>query len=457
MHYSSLVLKQRAFFESHQTKNLAFRTSQLKKLKLLIKENEDKLYKAIYADFKKSAFETYATELALIYHEIDLQIKKLKSWSKPKKVRSGWANFPAKSYILSEPLGVCCIIGAWNYPIQLTLVPAINALAAGNTVVLKPSELSSNVSRVLKEIINAHFEENYFHVVECGVEETNQLLENRFDKLFFTGSVPVGKIIYEKAAKHLTPVTLELGGKSPCFVLEDCAIQLSVKRIVWSKFLNAGQTCIAPDYILVDEKIKVQFLEALVKEIDQFYSNWEQIPENYVQIINEKHLLRLEQLIDPKKVYYGGKINRERRLISPTILNNVSWEDLVMKDEIFGPILPILTYTDLSKAIKEVNSKPKPLACYIYSKNKQHIQQILNEVSFGGGCVNDSVMHISNSNLPFGGVGTSGMGNYHGKYGFETFSHKKSILSKSLLFETTLKYAPYSERKLKLIRLLLGR
>jgi aldehyde dehydrogenase (NAD+) len=372
-------------------------------------------------------------------------------------VRSGWANFPAKSYILSEPLGVCCIIGAWNYPIQLTLVPAINALAAGNTVVLKPSELSSNVSRVLKEIINAHFEENYFHVVEGGIEETNQLLENRFDKLFFTGSVAVGKIIYEKAAKHLTPVTLELGGKSPCFVLEDCAIQLSVKRIVWSKFLNAGQTCIAPDYILVDEKIKIQFLEVLVKEIDQFYSNWEQIPENYVQIINEKHLLRLEQLIDPKKVYYGGKIIREKRLISPTILDKVNWEDLVMEDEIFGPILPVLTYTDLSKAIKEVNSKPKPLACYIYSKNKQQIQRILNEVSFGGGCVNDSVMHISNSNLPFGGVGTSGMGNYHGKFGFDTFSHKKSILSKSLLFETTLKYAPYSERKLKLIRLLLGR
>jgi aldehyde dehydrogenase (NAD+) len=372
-------------------------------------------------------------------------------------VRSGWANFPAKSLILSEPLGVCCIIGAWNYPIQLSLLPAVSALAAGNTVILKPSELSSSVSSCLKDLINSHFEENYFHVIEGGVEETNKLLENRFDKLFFTGSVAVGKIIYEKAAKLLTPVTLELGGKSPTFVLSDCAIKLTVKRIAWAKFLNAGQTCIAPDYILVDEKIKVQFLEALAKEIDQFYSNWEQIPENYVQIINEKHFERLENLIDPKKVYYGGKINREKRLISPTLLDTVSWDDPVMKDEIFGPILPIISFKRLNEAIKEVNCRPKPLACYIYSKNKQQIQQILHEVSFGGGCVNDSVMHISNSNLPFGGVGTSGIGNYHGKYGFDAFSHKKSILKKSLLIETSIKYAPYTERKLKWIRFLLGK
>jgi aldehyde dehydrogenase (NAD+) len=455
MEIKGLYNKQQDFFNSNKTKNVSFRIEQLQKFKQLFKENENVLYKAIYEDFGKSEFETYASELSLLYHEINIFIKNIKRWSKRKRVATGLANFPAKSYIIPEPLGVTLVIGAWNYPYQLSLVPAITSMAAGNTVIVKPSELPSKTSAVMAEIINSNFPQNYIHVVEGGVQTTTELLGHRFDKIFFTGSIPVGRIIYQAAAKHLTPVTLELGGKSPTFVLPDCDFKITAKRIVWAKFFNAGQTCVAPDYILVDKSIEIKLMEALRYEIEAFYKVSGDINENYVRIINSNNFDRLQKLIDTDKIYFGGNTDKDKRLISPTILQNVSFDDEIMQDEIFGPILPIISYLSIDEAIAKVKERPKPLACYIYSKNRKTINKILKEVSFGGGAVNDSVMHLSNSNLPFGGVGLSGIGSYHGKFGFDTFSHYKSILDKPFWLEPNIKYAPYSIKKLRIIKLLL--
>ena len=452
---NNLRAEQECFFNSNKTKSISFRIEQLKKFRKLIKENESELYAAIYEDFGKSEFETYISEISLIYHEISIFLKNIKSWSKPKRVSTGLANFPARSYIIPEPLGVTLVIGAWNYPYLLSILPAITSMAAGNTVIIKPSELPSKTSAIMAKIINDNFPKDYCHVVEGGVETTTELLTHRYDKIFFTGSIPVGKIIYQAAAKKLSPVTLELGGKSPAFVLSDCDIKMTVKRIVWAKFFNAGQTCVAPDYILVDQSIEQKFIEALENRLKEYYKTNGDINENYVRIINTNNFDRLEKLIDQDKVCFGGETDRENRFISPTILKNVSFEDEIMEDEIFGPILPILSFTNIDEAILKVKERPKPLSGYIYSKNRKVISKILNEVSFGGGAVNDSVMHLSNSNLPFGGVGLSGIGSYHGKFGFDTFSHFKSILDKPSWFESNIKYAPYSKSKMKLIKWLL--
>ncbi len=452
MKIKDILTQQQNYFNSNKTKNVSFRIEQLIKFKKVLKENENLLYKAIYEDFGKSEFETYVTELFSLYNEINNCIKNIRKWSKRKKVSTGLINFPAKSYIIPEPLGTTLVIGAWNYPYLLSLVPSITSLAAGNTVILKPSELPAKTSEVMAKIINDNFPREYFCVIEGGVKETTELLEHRFDKIFFTGSIPVGKIIYQAAAKHLTPVTLELGGKSPTFVLADTDIKMTAKRIIWAKFLNAGQTCIAPDYILVDKSIEERFLEALKNEIEEYHQNSENIDENYLRIINTNNFDRLIKLIDNDKIYFGGKANRNERFISPTILKNISFEDEIMQDEIFGPILPVISFAKLDDAIKKVKERPKPLSCYIYSKNRKKIDQLLKEISFGGGAVNDSLMHISNSNLPFGGVGMSGIGSYHGKAGFDTFSHFKSILKKPFWFEPNIKYPPYSKKKLKIIK-----
>lgn len=455
MEIKDVLLKQHNFFNSNKTKETDFRIQQLKKLKNLLKENEDLLYDAIYKDFGKSKYETYISELSLIYHELNVFIKKTKKWSKKKNVSTNFANFPSKSYIIPEPLGNSLVIGAWNYPFQLSLIPAITALAAGNTVILKPSEVPANTSRVMAKIINENFPPEYFRVVEGGVKETTELLENKFDKIFFTGSINVGRIVYQAAAKHLTPVTLELGGKSPTFVLADCNIKVTVQRIVWAKFLNAGQTCVAPDYILVEKSIENEFLAALKNEIEKFHKNDSDIEDNYLRIINAYNFERLNSLIDSDKLYCGGVINKENRFISPTVLKNVTFDDKIMEDEIFGPILPVIPFTDLDKMIKEVKKRSKPLSCYIYSKNKKVINKLLNEISFGGGAINDSMMHLSNDKLPFGGVGFSGMGNYHGKAGFDSFSHHKSILHKPFWYESGIKYPPYSDFKIKLMKYLM--
>lgn len=447
---------QRQHFNSNATKPVSYRIQLLKRLKDVIQANEKELYEAIYQDFGKSEFETYLTELGLLYHEINLLIRKTRKWSKRKRVFSDLANFPSKSFIQPEPLGVTLVIGAWNYPYQLSLMPALTAIAAGNTVILKPSELPSRTSAVMAKIINSNFDKAVFHVIEGGIPETSELLELPFDKIFFTGSTTVGKIVYEAAAKNLTPVTLELGGKSPTFVLNDTDIKRTAQRIVWAKFLNAGQTCVAPDYILVAKEIENQLLEALKSEIQSKYDLSSGLPENYLQIINDRNVQRLANLIDPEKCYLGGKIDSEKRIIQPTILQHVSFEDKVMQEEIFGPILPVISYQNLEDAISYVKSKPKPLSTYIYGKNQQEINKILHEVSFGGGCVNDSMMHLSNSRLPFGGVGHSGIGSYHGKSGFDVFSHYKSIVQKSFWLEPNIKYAPYTSKKFKLIKWLLS-
>jgi aldehyde dehydrogenase (NAD+) len=443
---NTVLSQQRIFFNTHATRDLKFRLEQLKKLQNILKSNEELICDAIYKDFKKSKFDTYTNELSMLYHDIKEARKELHNWARIKRVKSSILNFPSKSYIIPEPLGVCLVIGAWNYPYHLALAPAIAAMAAGNTVIIKPSEITANSSAVMAKLINENFNPNYLKVIEGGIPETTDLLNQKFDKIFFTGSTQVGKIVYQTAAKNLTPVTLELGGKSPAFVTEACNLKMAVKRLVWAKFLNAGQTCIAPDYILVHHSTEKKFLELIKFQIEKEQFSTE--IENYTQIINNRNFERLSKLIDPEKIYFGGKTHALDRYIEPTILHNVSVDDLIMKEEVFGPILPVIPYSNLEEAIQKVNQLPKPLSCYAFTNDKKQKNKILNEISFGGGAINDAMMHFANSQLPFGGIGNSGMGNYHGKAGFKTFSHFKSIMEKSNLIELPLKYYPHTKGKL---------
>jgi aldehyde dehydrogenase (NAD+) len=448
------IQSQRQLFNSNITKNVEYRIKQLKTFYSVVKSNEAFLMQAIKDDFKKSKFDTFTNELALLYCDIKEAIRNVKKWSAPKKVRTNIINFPSKSYVIPEPLGVSLIIGAWNYPYQLSLVPTVASLAAGNTVVLKPSELPAHTSHAMAKIINENFDPHYFTVVEGGVTETTSLLNERFDKIFFTGSVSVGKIVYQAAARNLTPVTLELGGKSPAIVTENCNLDISVKRLIWAKYLNAGQTCIAPDYVFVHEKIQQQFLARAKQEIQQ--SAYSFANGNYVQIINDRNVDRLISLIEPSKVFYGGSYQKENRYIEPTILTDIHFSDKVMSEEIFGPILPVLKYSNIDTMISEIKSRPKPLACYVFTNDKMIKSRVLRELSFGGGGINDAVMHITNSNMAFGGVGESGIGAYHGEAGFKIFTHFKSILDKPSWFEPQLKYYPHTKTKLKMIKLMMG-
>jgi aldehyde dehydrogenase (NAD+) len=453
MNITELIEQQRIFFNSNQTKEISFRIEQLKKLNQLMVQYEAEMIHAIYQDFGKSEFDVYTAEFAILYSDISVALKNLKKWSKWKRVRTNMTNFPAKSYIVPEPFGVSLVIGAWNYPYQLSLAPVIAALAAGNSAILKPSELPENTSKVMAKMINDNFDPRILKVVEGGVEITTELLANKFDKIFFTGSVPVGKVVYQAAANHLTPVTLELGGKSPAIVAADCDLDVTVKRLVWAKFLNAGQTCIAPDYIYVDAKIENIFLAKLEAEIERSAFSIEN--GNYVRIINDRNVQRLAKLIDQSKIYFGGKINEKERIIEPTILTSCNFECPSMQEEIFGPILPVLRYTSLDEAISIIKSQPKPLALYLFTNDRSIKTKVTNELSFGGGAINDAIMHITNHYLPFGGVGDSGIGSYHGEAGFKTFSHYKSMLEKPLRFEPNLKYSPHTESKLKWIKRLL--
>ncbi|MDA3905986.1 MAG: aldehyde dehydrogenase [Bacteroidales bacterium] len=454
---SNVILKkQSAYFASNQSKNTKFRIEQLKKLMRVLKANENLLNNALYKDFKKSAFETYETELAIIYHEIKLAIRKLGSWSKTKRVSSGLSNFPGKSFIIAEPYGNVLVIGAWNYPYQLSILPAVSALAAGNTVVIKPSELSLNASQAMAKIINDNFEEEILHVIEGGVEETTVLLKHPFDFIFYTGSTAVGKIIMHAASENLTPVALELGGKSPAIIDADANIKMAAKRIVWGKFLNGGQTCVAPDYLLVHQSIKKELILEIENQIKLIHGENPMYSEAFVRIINHRHFQRLIKLIDKEKIIIGGNTCENELYIDPIVLDNISFDDEVMQEEIFGPILPIITYEDLDWAIAQIKDRPKPLALYLFSNTKKVQQKVLQEISFGGGAINDVIMQLANSKLPFGGVGHSGMGNYHGEYGFKTFSHHKSIIKKTNWFEPWFKYPPYTKGKLELIRKILG-
>jgi aldehyde dehydrogenase (NAD+) len=449
-----IVEKQRKFFNTNKTKSIDFRIQQLKKLERILKENEKLLDEAIYADFKKSPFDNYTNELALLYTDIHEAVKKVTKWAKVKRVKTNLLNFPAKSYIIPEPLGVSLVIGAWNYPYQLSFAPVIAAIAAGNTIILKPSELPQNSSSVIAKIINDNFDPGYFKVIEGGISETTELVNQKFDKIFFTGSPVVGRIVYMAAANNLTPVTLELGGKSPAFITESCNMKMSVKRLIWAKYLNAGQTCIAPDYILVHKSVKDEFLLAAKAEIEKSEYSFEN--GNYIQIINERNIQRLARMLDADKIFLGGKYDVESRYFEPTILTNVSFDDVVMQEEIFGPILPVIEYENIDEMIAIVKDRPKPLSCYIFTSDKKIRNKILHEISFGGGAVNDALMHITNSNLAFGGVGNSGMGSYHGESGFKAFTHYKSVLDKPTFLEANVKYHPHKESKLNLAKLMMG-
>ncbi len=446
--------RERAF--SGKLKSIEYRVHLLKQLKKALQAHEEKLYAAIQKDFRKSKFDTYTTELSLIYHEIDLCLRNIKRWSQPQRVRADLANFPSRQYLIPEPYGHCLIIAPWNYPIQLALMPAVSALAAGNVCLIKPSELTPHTSRALQEMIQNHFDSRELIIAEGGVEVTQELLKHRFDKIFFTGSTRVGKIVALAAATHLTPTTLELGGKSPCIVMPDADLDISAKRIVWGKFLNAGQTCIAPDYLLVEDSIYDSFLSKLAEQIKIVVGPNPFEAENYPRIINSQHLGRLKKLLDPSKIYWGGEIRESENYLSPTLLKEVSFENPVMQEEIFGPILPVLRMKNLETALQQIQSRPKPLAFYLFTQNEKLADQTLQQMSYGGACLNETLMQITNPNMPFGGVGESGQGNYHGKYGFQTFSHTKSVLKKGLRFEWPLRYIPYTAWKLKLIRMLMG-
>ena len=453
MDFQNILSDQRNLFNSQKTKNLKFRKMYLEKLKEVLLKNEELLYDSIYKDFGKSKFDTFTTEISFVLKDIDYFLKNLNSLAKPKKVRTNLANQLGSSKIYPEPLGCTLVIGAWNYPYQLSLSPVVAALAAGNTCILKPSEIAENTMKAMAKIINENFPKEYFYVAEGGIEETTEILKLKFDKIFFTGSPKVGQIIYEAAAKHLTPVTLELGGKSPAIVTSSANFEVAAKRIVWGKFLNAGQTCVAPDYILVDEKVKDSFLDSLQSYIQKF--NYHSESENYTQIINQRNFDRLVNLIDQEKVYFGGKTDAAKRYIEPTIMHDVTWNDKVMQEEIFGPILPVLTFKNFNEALLQIAAYEKPLSAYLFSDNSEEKEEFTSKISFGGGCINDVVMHLSNDYLPFGGVGNSGIGNYHGKYGFDAFSHQKAVLDRATWGEPDLKYPPYTDKKLNWIKKLL--
>lgn len=435
----------KAFFNTHKTKNLKFRKQQLKLLSKNIKNHENELLDALYKDLGKSKVEAYATEIGMLLKSIKLMRKELKNWSKTKQTDTPLYLFPTKSYIKKEPYGTVLIIGPFNYPVQLGFEPLIGAIAAGNTAIVKPSELTPHVAIVIRDIIEDTFDETYVSVVEGGIEETQTLLSLPFDYIFFTGSEKVGKIVYEAASRKLIPVTLELGGKSPVIVDDTANIKVASERISFGKFTNAGQTCVAPDYILVQRKVKNDLIKALKKTITEFYGeNIEKSPD-FGRIVNQKHFNRLNDLIQIHKdnVVFGGNSSKEDLYIEPTLLDNITNDNKIMKEEIFGPILPIITYDNFDEVLEIIQSKSKPLSLYLFSEDENMTHRVLEELSFGGGAINDTLMHLANPNLPFGGVGSSGIGQYHGKYSFDTFSHMKSYTFKSTRLESSLFFPPY--------------
>ncbi len=440
----SAIAKQRTFFATGETKNYDFRLAQLKKLLDLIQGNDKLILEAVYADLSKPAIEAYGSEVLITLSEIKYAIKHLHKWMKPQKVGTPINLFPSSSYIYSEPLGVVLIVAPWNYPFALTIQPLIGAIAAGNCAILKPSEHTPHTSKAIAKIINDNFDPSFITAIEGGIETNQALLAEKFEHIFFTGGTAIGRIVMEAAAKHLTPVTLELGGKSPCIVDSECDLDVAAKRIVWGKFYNAGQTCVAPDYLLVQKNIKPVLIEKLVACVKNFFGDNPQQSPDFARIVNQRQFDRLVELLDEGKILIGGHSDRSERFIAPTLIDEILPTSKIMAEEIFGPILPILEYDQISEAIAFVNNQPKPLALYLFSNNRQKQQKIGQEVSFGGGCFNDTIMHLGNPELPFGGVGSSGIGSYHGKATFDTFSHRKSILKNSFRFDLKWRYPPYT-------------
>ena len=443
--------KQKAFFLTDQTKSYDFRIEKLTQLYNLIVTYEDDIMRALKKDLNKSSFEAYTTEIGFSLHSIQKVKKSLKKWMKPKRVKTPFYQLNTSSFIYPEPKGTVLIIGPYNYPFQLIIEPLIGAIAAGNTAILKPSEFAKETEKVLLKLINDHFDEAYLKVFAGEKEVTSELLSLPFDHIFFTGSTKVGQIVYEAAAKHLTPVTLELGGKSPTIIDHTANLKVAARRIAFAKFTNAGQTCIAPDYIYAHQNIHDQFIKELNDVIIAFYQNYDE----FGTIINERHFNRLLNLINKQKVTNNHRIDAGKLHISPTVLKDVSWDDPVMQEEIFGPILPVLSYDNEDQLIELLKTKEKPLALYLFSKRKDLYQKIWRKISFGGGAYNDALMHVSNPYLPFGGVGASGMGAYHGQYSFEVFSHMKGYIKRSTWLDLPITYPPYSKKKEALIRKLL--
>jgi|JI8StandDraft_2_1071088.scaffolds.fasta_scaffold07250_5 aldehyde dehydrogenase (NAD+) len=438
-----LIARQKSFFKTHKTKEVAYRLEKLNLLQRSIERHKEDIFEALHKDFRKSNFESFVSEVALVIDEIKVMKENLKDWARPKSTRGSILNFPSTNYLYPEPYGTVLVIGAWNYPFQLTVLPAVGAIAAGNTVVIKPSELPPHTSKIIKVIMQEAFEEEYVGVIEGGVEETQTLLKERFDKIFFTGSTAVGKIVAKAAAEHITPVTLELGGKSPCIVDEDADLDVTAKRIVWGKFLNGGQTCVAPDYVLAHKNIRSLLVNKMSACITEFYGENPQQSEDFPRIINQRHFERLKKYLNNGIVVKGGETDEKELYIAPTLLDGITWDDAIMQEEIFGPILPILEFSDLDVVIEDLKYKEKPLACYYFGKSDSKQEQVLENVSFGGACINDTVVHLANSHLPFGGVGNSGMGGYHGKYSFDNFTHYKAVLKKPFWLDIPLRYPPY--------------
>lgn len=447
-----IVQKQHEFFKSSKTTTYKFRINELKKLKKSIEKYEPEFILALKKDLGKSEFEAYASEIGFLLHELTITIKQLKRWMKTKKIKTPLICQPGSSKIHYSPLGVNLIISPYNYPVQLTFAPLIAAIAAGNTAIIKSSENTTACSLEIQKLINETFKPEFIAYIPGEVEETKILLKQKFNHIFFTGSPKVGKIIMQAAAKNLTPITLELGGKSPCIVHSDAKIDLAVKRIVYGKFINAGQTCVAPDYVLVHKSVKNEFLEKLKQRIINIYGEDASLSPDFGRIVNLKNYKRIINLIDEKKLVVGGKFNEADKFIAPTIMKNVSLDDEIMKEEIFGPVLPVLDYENLEDIYNIISKLPQhPLSCYIFSENKSVQKQLINKIQFGGGCINHCIQHIVNPNLPFGGIGESGIGSYHGFNGFERFSHKKSILKSATWFDLPLLYPPYL-KKTKYIR-----
>ena len=446
----ALVQCQRDYFSTGATLPVNKRIQVLRNLRAALKAHEADIAAAVEADLGKCAAETYMCETGLVISELSYMLSHIRRFTREQKVLSPLAQFPSRSYRKPCPYGVTLIMSPWNYPVLLTLGPLISAIAAGNTAIVKPSAYSPATSALLAKIIEEVFEPEYVAVVTGGREENSVLLEEKFDYIFFTGSKTVGKLVLEKASHHLTPVTLELGGKSPCIVDESANLRLAARRIVFGKYLNCGQTCIAPDYLLVHSDVKDKFLSCLVQEIRRQYNKAET-----GRIVSRRHFDRLMGLIDPKKVIIGGVGDPETLKIRPTVLDNVTWDDAVMQEEIFGPILPVLTFESIEEVIDTVNSREKALALYIYAQDNADIRTITSRCIYGGGCVNDCVIHLATSRMGFGGVGESGMGEYHGKTGFDTFTHYKSIVDKKTWLDLPMRYQPYTKVSDWLIHLFL--
>ncbi|WP_298306098.1 aldehyde dehydrogenase [Flavobacterium sp.] len=435
--------------------NISYRKEKLKQLLQVVINHEKEIISALYNDFKKPEFEAVVTETSYVISDLKDTIKNINSWAKPKWVLPSLLNFPSSDYILHEPYGKVLIISPWNYPYQLALCPLIAAVAAGNQVVVKPSELTPNTSKIIAKIISEVFDKEHVEVIEGGIDVSEKLLSQRWDYIFFTGSVAVGKIVAKAAAEFLTPVTLELGGKNPCIIDKNCNVKLTAKRIVWGKFINAGQTCIAPDYLLVNHEIKQKLIDALKEEIILAYGENPEESKDFARIVNTKNWKRLNSFLENEIILFGGKINEVDNYIAPTLLEDSKLDSVVMQEEIFGPILPIISYKEESEIEKIISKYEKPLSLYVFSNNTKWAKNIVKKYSFGGGCINDTVVHFSNKRLPFGGVGYSGIGAYHGRLSFETFSHKKSIVNKSTWLDLPMRYAPYKE-KLKTLKKLLN-